>query len=282
MCRLILFCALVAFCFTGRAAEPVIISEFVASNSSGLSDEDGAFSDWVEIFNGSTTDVNLDGWFLTDSATTLTKWRFPATNLGPNLFLIVFASSKNRAVAGAPLHANFQLSSGGEYLALVKPDGVSIASEFAPVFPEQFANVSYGIGQNVQVTSLVSNKSAVRVFVPSNSTLGLTWTAVAFNDSAWLAGTNGVGYENSIPGFAVRNIRANVGVCDLGTADSVLANPSQQAGVFTANPAVINYVNTGDGANFPGDATFPGMTINVDENNFVTDAGARSVSGLRS
>jgi hypothetical protein len=37
-----------------------------------------------------------------------------------------------------------------------------------------------------------------------------------------------------------------------------------QASVFTANPAVVNYVNTGGGANFGGDATFPGFTINVD------------------
>jgi hypothetical protein len=261
----------IACAFKALAAENVAITEFVASNSSGLRDENGDFSDWLELFNSGTNTVNLDGWFLTDSAANLTKWRFPATNLAPNGFLIVFASGKNRAATGAPLHANFQLSAGGEYLALVKPDGVTIASEFAP-FPEQFANISYGIGQNLQVTSLVSNKSPAFVYVPSNSTLGLTWTTNAFDHSAWQAGTNGVGYENYVSGFAVKNIRANIGVCDLATADSVLANPSQQAAVFTANPAVINYVNTGGGANFAGDATFPGFTIGVDIENFVTEA----------
>jgi hypothetical protein len=181
-----LFCLLGAFSWFGaaaRAAEPVTITEFVASNSSGLQDEDGSYPDWIELFNAGATNVNMDGWFLTDSPDNLTKWRFPAVNLAPNGFLIVFASGKNRAVAGAPLHANFQLAAGGEYLALVKPDGVSLASEFDP-FPEQLPNVSYGIGQNVQVTALVSNTSPARVFVPSNSTLGLTWTAVAFDDSA--------------------------------------------------------------------------------------------------
>src|SRR5262245_39900925 len=265
----------VATCVTAavsaKAADNVIISEFVASNASGLRDEDGSYSDWLELFNGGTNTVNLNGWFLTDSPANLTKWRFPATNLPPTGFLIVFASGKNRAVAGAPLHANFQLSAGGEYLALVKPDGVTIVSEFNP-FPEQFPNISYGIGQNVQVTSLVSNKSPARVFVPSNNTLGLTWTGAAFDDSAWLPGTNGVGYENYVAGFAVKNIRANIGVCDLATAEAVLANPSQQAAVFTANPPTINYMNTGGGANFGGDLTFPGFTINVDMDNFVTEA----------
>src|SRR6185503_17963302 len=122
------------------SAQNVSISEFLASNTSGLKDEDGEFSDWIEIFNGGTTTVNLNGWFLTDSPGNLTRWRFPATNVPPNGFLIVFASSKNRAVPGAPLHANFSLSAGGEYLALVRPDGITIASEFAPA--EQFPNVS--------------------------------------------------------------------------------------------------------------------------------------------
>src|SRR5262245_54956071 len=75
-----------------RAAEPVTITEFAASNANGLRDENGDTSDWIELFNGGTTNVNLNGWFLTDSPDNLTKWRLPATNLGPNLFLIVFAS----------------------------------------------------------------------------------------------------------------------------------------------------------------------------------------------
>lgn len=262
---------LLAFSTTpADAADDVIISEFAASNTTGLRDEDGAYSDWIELFNTGTNTVNLSGWALTDVKDTPFRWLFPATNLPPNGFLTVFASSKNRRVPGAPLHTSFSLSAGGEYLALVRSNG-TVASQFDP-FPEQFANVSYGLGQNLQVTSLASNSSTLRYFVPSNSTLGLTWTSPTFDDSTWRAGTNGVGYENYITGFAVRNIRANVGVCDLSTAESVAATPSQQAAVFTANPATINYMNTGGGANFGGDLTFPGFTINVEEDNFVTEA----------
>jgi hypothetical protein len=170
------------------AADSVAITEFLASNANGLRDENGDASDWIELFNSGTTNVSLDGWFLTDTPGNLTKWRFPATNIAPNGFVLVFASGKDRAIAGAPLHANFQLSAGGEYLALTRPDGVSVVSEFAPAFPEQQANISYGLGQDVQVTALISNASPARVFVPTNSNLGTTWTAVAFDDSAWLAG----------------------------------------------------------------------------------------------
>src|SRR4051794_16357880 len=101
-----------------QGAEPVFISEFLASNQGGLQDEDGATPDWIEIFNSGTNTANMNGWFLTDNAGNLTKWRIPATNVPPNGFLLVFASGKNRSVPGAPLHANFSLNASGEYLAL--------------------------------------------------------------------------------------------------------------------------------------------------------------------
>src|SRR6185369_10303344 len=119
----------------------VIISEFMASNSGTIADEDGAFSDWIEIHNETAATINLNGWALTDDPTDLNKWQFPATNLFANGYLVVFASGKNRAVAGNPLHTSFNLSAAGEYLALVRPDG-TIASEFFPQFPEQFQDIS--------------------------------------------------------------------------------------------------------------------------------------------
>ncbi|MGB0775041.1 MAG: hypothetical protein ACPGUY_04300 [Akkermansiaceae bacterium] len=39
-------------------ADPVI-SEFMASNSNGLQDEDGDNEDWIEVFNPDATSVNL-------------------------------------------------------------------------------------------------------------------------------------------------------------------------------------------------------------------------------
>ncbi len=265
---------LAGFVLSSRAsaAETVFISEFLSSNNGGLRDEDGAAPDWIEIFNSGTSAVDLNGWFLTDDPSALTKWRIPSTNVAPNGFLIVFASGKNRSVPGAPLHANFSLNAGGEYLALVHPDGVTIANEFPAPFQEQFPNISYGVAQNLLVSHLVSNASPARILIPTNGVLGTGWTAAAFNDSAWRAATNGVGYETYVPGFSIRNIRANGGVCSLSAADSVLANPSQQAAVFTETRNVVNYMNTGGGANFGNDATFPGLTINVDSDNFVLEA----------
>src|ERR1043166_8057649 len=104
-------------------ADNLLITEFMAANKGPLVDEDGDTSDWIEIHNAGTNTVNLNGWFLTSKPSQLTQWSFPSTNLPPNADFIVFASGKDRRVPGAPLHTIFKLSSKGEFLALVRPDG---------------------------------------------------------------------------------------------------------------------------------------------------------------
>jgi hypothetical protein len=78
--------------------EDIVISEFLASNISGLTDEDGENSDWIELENVSGAAVLLSGWSLTDDQTELNRWVFPAVTLGPGDQLVVFASGKDRAV----------------------------------------------------------------------------------------------------------------------------------------------------------------------------------------
>ncbi|MFT5110511.1 MAG: hypothetical protein ACI9UA_006167, partial [Pseudoalteromonas tetraodonis] len=122
------------------------LSEILAVNDSILADEDGEFSDWIEIHNPDPTSVSLVGYHLTDDATNLSKWTFPAVTISPGGYLVVFASNKDRTDPSSELHTNFRLSSGGEYLAMVEPDGTTIASEFTPTYPPQFADESFGFG----------------------------------------------------------------------------------------------------------------------------------------
>lgn len=154
-----------------KASAQVVISEFMADNKTTLADEDGAYSDWIELYNSGTNAVNLNGWYLSDNTNNLTEWSFPATNIGPNGFLVVFASGKDRKVLGAPLHTSFKLSAAGEYLALVMTDGVTKSSEFAPTFPPQFADVSFG---NVMLrnadTSLALVQPAEYLYPPTPGT----------------------------------------------------------------------------------------------------------------
>ena len=189
---IIVLCVLVS---PVRAADNLLITEFMAVNDRTLADEDGDYSDWIEIHNAGTNAVNLYGWSLTDKASNLTQWSFPATNLAPNGYLVVFASGKNRRVPGATLHTSFSLKNSGEYLALTQPDGTTVVSSFAPLYPPQVAGLSYGIPVQQTVTTLLATGATGRVFIPANTNLGLTWTALSFNDTSWSPARTGVGYD---------------------------------------------------------------------------------------
>ena len=136
----------------------VVISEFLASNSgvlgAGFFDEDGDSSDWIEIENRGASDVDLSNYRLVDHiddvATATNGWVFPDVTLESGSFLVVFASSKDRRVdlsgnTVSTLHTNFGLSADGEYLALIDSAG-AVLSEFAPSYPAQMQDISYGLG----------------------------------------------------------------------------------------------------------------------------------------
>lgn len=180
---------------TGATHAQFLITEFMASNVTGLRDEDGARSDWIELHNQSPDVADLGGWFLTDARTALTRWRFPATNIAANARLVVFASGKDRAFPGAPLHANFRLEAGGGFLALVKPDGQTIASSF--LYPAQFPDTSYGTGRGPsgETDDLIGAGGTMRYLIPS-APLGDAWRGGApFDDTPWFAGRWPAGYD---------------------------------------------------------------------------------------
>ncbi|MGB0384421.1 MAG: CotH kinase family protein [Ardenticatenaceae bacterium] len=123
----------------------VVINELVADNENGLLDEDGEQEDWLELHNISGNPVDLSGWYLTDDELELTQWAFPTMTLPADGYLVVFASKKDRAVAGSELHANFKLSDNGEYLALVQADGVTVEFEYAPEYASLGEDQAYGL-----------------------------------------------------------------------------------------------------------------------------------------
>ena len=134
---------ILVFCFLPFAAKGLIISEFMASNSASLEDEDGDFSDWIEIYNPSASAVNLFNYSLTDEEDEPDKWVFPDIQLPSGSYLIIFASGKNRKPQDGELHTGFKLSASGEYLALCKPDNNNEYLAGDP-YPEQYSNISFG------------------------------------------------------------------------------------------------------------------------------------------
>ncbi len=129
------------------------INEFLANGSAtSLTDEDGDTSDWIELHNPDGGSVSLNGMYLTDDPANLGKWLVPNVALGGNDYLVIFASSKDRRPPdGSNLHTNFSLRAGGEYLALVASDGLTVLSEFGTPtenYPSQNAGTTYGFFGN--------------------------------------------------------------------------------------------------------------------------------------
>ena len=119
---------------------PLQITEFLAENYTNIRDEDGDYSDWIEIYNPNPSIVSLAGYQLCSGTNT---WFFPPYAMSARQFLVVFASGKTRTSLPGPFHTSFKLDAGGEYLALKNPGG-AVISEFAPAYPPQTKDVSCG------------------------------------------------------------------------------------------------------------------------------------------
>lgn len=188
--------------FSLDVTEPSLrINELMASNGSTLDDEDGEASDWVEIFNEQGGAANMNGWYLTDDPNDLTKWQFPAITIAANDYLVIFASGKDRTPAnGDNLHTSFQLGSGGEYLALVEPDGTTIADQID--FPEQHPDISYG--HNLASTEIGYLQVATPNGPNSDTSAQILNEATFSTERGFYSGAFDLTLTATIPGSTIR------------------------------------------------------------------------------
>ena len=111
----------------------ILITEVMIRNHATLQDQDGDFSDWIELRNMSGVDINLGGWNLTDRENR-DGLVFPAFLLPADSSFVVFASGKDRP---SDLQAPFALSA-GETLYLKDPAGNIISqAECAQLEPDR-------------------------------------------------------------------------------------------------------------------------------------------------
>jgi len=117
----------------------IFVNEIMAKNVSGITDQFGNHSDWIELYNSNDYDVNLSGLFLSDNAQTRDKWQFPEVTISANEFLIIWAN--NDSLNGG-LNANFNLEREGEFVGLYNKDGVTVIDSTS--YPALEEDISYG------------------------------------------------------------------------------------------------------------------------------------------
>ncbi len=142
---IILFIILIIFVFlvpninTDINVGKLIINEVMLINNSTIIDKYGNNSDYIELYNGNDYDVNLYGYYLTDSMKDTRKWTFPDVTIKAHDYLVVYASGKNEFVD--ELHTNFKLDGKGETIALSDSSAKVISKIYVK---ETYKDTSYG------------------------------------------------------------------------------------------------------------------------------------------
>ncbi|HKK39924.1 MAG TPA: lamin tail domain-containing protein, partial [Cryomorphaceae bacterium] len=101
----------------------LVINEVVAGNDNVGADEFGEFDDWIEIYNASDEEINMEGIFLSDNHGNRTKFTFPDFVLPSGEVVVVWCD--NQPEQGL-FHAAFGLNAGGEEVGLYNQDTTSI------------------------------------------------------------------------------------------------------------------------------------------------------------
>ncbi len=96
-CRLFLFFAFVSFL---HSQDSIVINELCPSNYASSYDDEMGSPDWIELYNPTDKDVQLEGYRITDGDDFATAWEFPARTLPPKSYQLIYASGKDRKQPG--------------------------------------------------------------------------------------------------------------------------------------------------------------------------------------
>lgn len=118
----------------------LFINEVLASNDNSILDNNGEASDWIEVYSSMPSTINLNGYFFTDDINDLTQSEIESDIfINSSEYKVFWASGDSD---NGDYHLDFKISSSGEWLALVAPDGLTIIDSIS--FGEQKTDVSYG------------------------------------------------------------------------------------------------------------------------------------------
>ncbi len=125
-------------------ANTLRVTEVMSSNSSIIQDNQGSFSDWVELTNVSSSDIKLKGWKLAKDSGAMGVmvkfFEFPEQTLKSGERVLVFCTNTTSNTPGYTYHAPFKLSAAGDRLILYNPSETAVQSINIPELP---ANCSY-------------------------------------------------------------------------------------------------------------------------------------------
>ena len=144
----------------GRSIGPtvydgLVISEVMAANSTAVPDENGDFSDWLELYNGTGQDLDLEGVMLTNR-TDRVRFTFPAYTLKAGEYVVIFCTNSYQMDPSKPFHAKMKISSAGDHIYLYSPDLYLIDELATPTLTSDTSYIYQGeddVGERIYSTT---------------------------------------------------------------------------------------------------------------------------------
>ncbi len=174
---LILFFSVFNICY----AQDIVINEIMTSNGNTIEDDFGDYSDWVELYNNTSEEININLWSLSDDEGNMDKWQFPDTTIFPNEYLLVFCSGRD--TLSVYLHSSFKLNSSKDPVILSNEDG-DIVDQYSQINLSN--NISFGRVSDGSVEKTYFYKSS-----PGNSNSNnVVLNEISFSHDAGFYETN--------------------------------------------------------------------------------------------
>ena len=98
-----------------------VINEYMPSNQSTVADEGGAYPDWIELYNGTSDAIVLDGYSIGQDPAAPSGDALDGLEIDSADYLLLWADGD---VDEGDNHLEFRLSKAGEDLVLFDPDGL--------------------------------------------------------------------------------------------------------------------------------------------------------------
>lgn len=204
------------------------INEICTSNKSCYQDAAGNYPDWVELYNGSATDIDLTGYGLSDGQKNLFKYTFPEGTMIPAGGYLVVCCDDAVVQAEGEHHAPFKLSADGETVYLTHPANGTLDAVEAPVMDSDVTYGRYANGSDTfsQLTATPgeSNDTAERVIIVAEPVFSME---SGFYDTSFNL-----------------SITSGEGTVIYYTTDGSDPRTSETAQTYTGEIAVYNNTNT--------------------------------------
>ena len=88
----------------------LVINEVMNYNQSYMPHNGNRYYDWIELYNNSNEDINLNDYYLTTNTDNMTKFNLPKVTLKKGEYYIVMASGDVNLTTTKYRHANFKIS----------------------------------------------------------------------------------------------------------------------------------------------------------------------------